>query len=300
VGTVTIGIPSYNEGAKIISLIRLLGEHALNHKAQILEIIVCDHSSDSTPEILSTFIRQNPSLKIRLIHEAERRGAACAWNAIFSEASGDIVVLFDADVSPDDSCLSELASGINEEIGLCASNPVCLNQYSTVARAASFISNWLGAIRKKRTSQYTVMGRSLSIRSDLAKAISIPKETIAIDLYLQCKVIELGYGILYREKARVYFRPPTTLQDFASQVLRSMNGHRQIDSELKRLEINASLWSILEATVQTARAYPVNALCTLLCFCLLPYYRTRLDGISSYKWAIATSTKVSEELNYDQ
>jgi glycosyltransferase involved in cell wall biosynthesis len=298
--TVTIGIPSYNEGTKIISLIRSLYQDSRLYKSQISEIIVCDHSSDSTPEILSTFISQNPSLKIRLIHEDERRGAACAWNAIFSEASGDVIVLFDADVSPDDSCLSELASGINEEIGLCASNPICFSLKSISARATSFISNWLGAIRKKRISQYTVMGRSLSIRSDLARAIAIPKETIAIDLYLQCKVIELGHGIVYREKARVYFRPPTTLQDFASQVLRSKNGHKQIDSEIKRLEINASLWSIIVAAVQTARAYPLNALCTLFCFCLLPYYRTRLHGINSYKWAIATSTKDSEELNYEQ
>lgn len=298
--TVTIGIPSYNEGTKVISLIRSLHQDSLIYNSQILEIIVCDHSSDSTPEILSTFISQNPSLKIRLIHEDERMGAACAWNAIFSEALGDIIVLFDADVSPDESCLSELTSGINEEIGLCASNSVCLSLNSIAARAASFISNWLGSIRKKRISQYTVMGRSLSIRSDLAKSIAIPMETIAIDLFLQCKVIELGHGIIYREKARVYFRPPTTLKDFASQVLRSMNGHKQIDSEIKRLELNASLWSIIAAIVQTAIAYPVNALCTLFCFCLLPFYRTRLHGINSYKWAIATSTKDSKELNYEQ
>ena len=289
--TLTIGIPSYNEGVKIVSLIKSISQTTLNKEYQISEIIICDHSSDSTPEILNAFITQHPSLKIRLIHDDERRGAACAWNEIFSRASGDIIVLFDADVLPEECCISELVSGIDEEIGLCASNPVCLNLNSLAARAASFISSWLGAVRKYGISQYTVMGRSLSIRTDIAKNIVIPKETIAIDLYLQCRVLELGHEILYRDRAKVYFRPPTTIRDFASQVLRSRNGHKQIDARVKRLGINASFWSVLVAAVQTAYAYPADAIYMLLCSCLLPFYRSRIRETSSYKWTIATSTK---------
>jgi hypothetical protein len=135
------------------------------------------------------------------------------------------------------------------------------------------------------------MGRSLSVRTDLAKRIIIPKETIAIDLYLQCRILEMGYHILYREKARVYFIPPSNMRDFTSQVLRSRNGHRQISTQVRRLGINASLWPVLIASVKTAYDNPTGAIFMLLCSCLLPFYGWRLPGTNSYKWTIATSTK---------
>jgi cellulose synthase/poly-beta-1,6-N-acetylglucosamine synthase-like glycosyltransferase len=289
----TIGIPSYNEGGKIIPLIRSVYESTLNgDEALITEVIICDHSSDSTPQILRTFMSQHRCIPIHLVHHDERGGAASAWNEIFSLATGDIIVLFDADVLPDKQCISELASCMdNNKIGLCASNPICLEPGSSAARAASFISSWLEAIRKRGVSQYTVMGRSLSIRTDLAKRIIIPKETIAIDLYLQCRILEMGYRILYRETAKVYFTPPSTMGDFASQVLRSRNGHRQISTQLRKRRINASPWSVFMVSLKTAYSNPTNAFFMLLCSSLLPFYNSRLPGTDPYKWTIATSTK---------
>jgi cellulose synthase/poly-beta-1,6-N-acetylglucosamine synthase-like glycosyltransferase len=289
----TIGIPSYNEGAKIISLIRSVHESTLNgDETRITEIIICDHSSDSTPQIIRSFMSEHHYLPIHLVHHDERGGAAAAWNEIFSLATGDIIVLFDADVLPPKDCISELASCMdNDKVGLCASNPICLKPNSSAARAASFISSWLGSIRKRGVSQYTVMGRSLCIRTDLAKRIIIPRLTIAIDLYLQCRILELGYHILYREKARVYFTPPSTMEDFASQVIRSRNGHRQISTQVRRLGINASPWSVLMASVKTTYGNPTDAFFMLLCSFLLPLYCSRLTGTNSYKWTIATSTK---------
>jgi cellulose synthase/poly-beta-1,6-N-acetylglucosamine synthase-like glycosyltransferase len=234
---------------------------------------------------------QHHYIPIHLVHHDERRGAASAWNEIFSLAKGDIIVLFDADVIPTEECLSELTSCMDDKVGLCASNPTCLRPDSLAARAASFISCWLESIRKHGVSQYTVMGRSLSIRTDVAKSIIIPKETIAIDLYLQCRILEMGYHILYREKARVYFTPPTTLSDFASQFLRSRNGHRQVSTQVKKLGISASPRSVLMASVKTAYASPIDAIIMFLCSCLLPAYNSRLPGTDSYKWTIATSTK---------
>jgi cellulose synthase/poly-beta-1,6-N-acetylglucosamine synthase-like glycosyltransferase len=289
---ISIGIPSYNEGARIISLIRSVFESTLNSKARISEVIICDHSSDATPKILKSFVSQHPHLPIYLVHHDERGGAASAWNEIFSVATGDIIVLFDADVLPLKECVSELLSCMeSNRIGLCASNPICFKPDSSTARAASFISNWLAVIRSRGISQYTVMGRSLSIRADLAKRIIIPKETIAIDLYLQCKILEMGYHILYRKKAMVYFTPPSNMRDFTSQVLRSRNGHKQISTLVRRLGINASLWSVLIASIKTAYGNPTGAIFMLLCSCLLPFYGWRLPGTNSYKWTIATSTK---------
>ena len=56
------------------------------------------------------------------------------------------------------------------------------------------------------------MGRALSVSSRVAKKITIPENVIALDLYLQCNVLELGFKVVYNDDALVYFRPPDNLE----------------------------------------------------------------------------------------
>ena len=124
----------------------------LLRRAQIIEVIVCDHSSDSTPQILASFMAQQRYPMIRLVHHDERGGAASAWNEIFSLASGDIVVLFDADVLPLKDCISELVLCMaNNQIGLCASNPICRNPNSSAGKS-DFVHLKLVRIHQKAGS----------------------------------------------------------------------------------------------------------------------------------------------------
>ena len=158
-----------------------------------------------------------------------RRGVSAAWNEIFKEATGDIIILYDADIRIENNTTATLVDSICDGIGLCASNIIPLVQKkSIVSRASIFVAEWLRLVRKDRLSQYTVMGRALSVSSRVAKKITIPENVIALDLYLQCNVLELGFKVVYNEEALVYFRPPDNLVDFSSQVLRATNGHRQI------------------------------------------------------------------------
>ena len=103
--------------------------------------------------------------------------------------------MYHADIKIDNNTTAYLVESIRDGIGLCASNtkPVVIKK-STVSRASKFIAEWLRSVRKNRLSHYTVMGRALSVSSRVAKKITIPENVIALDLYLQCKVLELGYG----------------------------------------------------------------------------------------------------------
>ena len=92
-------------------------------------------------------------------------------------------------------------------------------------RASVFISKWLRSVRLARLSQYLVMGRALAINSRESKKIEIPTNMIAIDLYLQCKILEMGRDIIYNDNAIVYFKPANNIHDLASQVMRAVNGH---------------------------------------------------------------------------
>ena len=60
---------------------------------------------------------------------------------------------------------------------------------------------------------------------------------IAIDLYLQCKILEMGRDIIYNDNAIVYFKPANNIHDLASQVMRAVNGHKQIEDYVSLFSI---------------------------------------------------------------
>ena len=95
-------------------------------------------------------------------------------------------------------------------------------------RASVFISEWLRSVRLARAVLYTVMGRALAISSGEAKKVEIPTNVIAIDLYMQCKILEMGRDVIYNDNAMVFFKPANNIYDLASQVVRAVNGHKQI------------------------------------------------------------------------
>jgi glycosyltransferase involved in cell wall biosynthesis len=286
---VTIGIPTFNEEKNILNLLRCL-ERDISKDYIIIEVIISDDSSDNTPELVCNYIK-NSSLNIKLEHHDSRRGAAAAWNEIFDKSTGDIVVLYDADILLEDSCTQQLVSTIREGVGLCASNPKPVPVKGLVNNASIFISSWLRSIRKNRLSKYTAMGRALSIRSNLAEKISIPHDIIAIDLYLQCKVLEYGSYVVYNDDAVVYFSPAKSMSDFASQIIRAVGGYKQIHKYVRRFELNLPKKILILKTVQNMVDNPIGAISALICYVLIPFYKFRMQGVNSAIWHPAKTTK---------
>ena len=318
---VTVGIPSYNEEINISNLLRSIvelnklenqsepnndnsyGKKAYSNSSKrdrisptedftISEIIVSDDSSDNTCRIVETIAAENPSLSIKLLHHDSRRGVPAAWNEIFKKAIGEIIVLYDADIIIDNSTTANLVQSIADGIGLCASNstPLVLKG-SAISRASVFIAEWLRWVRKSGLSQYTVMGRALSILSHVAKRITIPENVIAIDLYLQCKVLELGFKVIYNDQALVYFRTPDNMKDFSSQIIRATNGHKQIRHLLTGPCIRLPLRSGLVAAIKSIVQDPKGGVYLIYCYSLLPFYGRSLKATNSAIWDIAKSTK---------
>lgn len=288
--TVSIGIPSFNEVNNIESLLTsiLLSD---NSGFEILEIIISDDSTDATPTIIENFSKLNKKYKIRLLHHNSRRGAANAWNEIISNASGNVIVFYDADVIPESNCTKELISRISNNVGICASNPKPIAGNGMATNGSIFTSKWLESVRVRQLSQYTVMGRGLALQSTVAKEVKIPRDIIAIDLYLQNVVINLGYEVVYNPNAVVLFRPANTLEDFASQVLRASNGHKQITSIYGKTEHRLDYKIALFEGLRNAVKDPIGAVSVFLCCLMIPYYKRRIRDLNSPLWHTAVSTK---------
>ena len=135
------------------------------------------------------------------------------------------------------------------------------------------------------------MGRALSVTSEVAKKISIPTDIIAIDLYLQCKILELGLDIFYNDDAWIYFRPANKLFDFASQVIRGSLGHKQVYSYYSKFKIDLPLKIALTEAARNLIHDPIGALSVLICYTIIPYYKLKIKEAGSAKWYTANSTK---------
>lgn len=285
--SLTIGIISYNEEKNITNLLNSIKSQYLG-KFSLTEIIISDDSDDDTPFLIKEFITNNSQFLIRLFHHHERRGASAGWNEIFREAKGDYLVLYDADVILEKETTYNLVNGFSSEIGLCAGNPQPIEIINIYGRATKFISTWLQNVRKVGLTQFMVMGRGLAIRQDLAKVIIISDNIIAIDYFLQLKVLELNKKVIYVDNSKIYFKTPKNLEDFLSQVLRANFGHKQLSSfKTKKLSFVTSL----KITFKSFLFDPYGGMATLYCYFFIPYYKLNYKHNMLSKWDIAKSTK---------
>ncbi|MDQ6667493.1 MAG: glycosyltransferase family 2 protein [Thermoproteota archaeon] len=287
---VTVGIPSFNEEKNILNLLQSVIKQKSEHFT-ICEIIISDDSSDDTSRLIEEFASNNSEAAIRCLHHSSRMGVANAWNEIFQNAKGNVIIMYDGDVIPHKDSIREMLLALDGRVVLGIAHSEPTKSVSVAGRAATCVSSWLRSVRNKRLSQYTAIGRGLSIRTNIAKKIAIPTDIIAVDLYLECKVLEFKFDVAYIDRSVVYFCPPETIADFNSQVLRSLKGHKQIRPCIEKYNIRLPLDVALRQTLRIFLSDPLGTLAVAVCYSLLPYHKHRLKGLDSSKWHIAQSTK---------
>ena len=112
---VSIVIPVYNEEKTIRELVTLVVNAAL--PAGLAREIVCvnDCSTDRTGAQLDALPALFPDVEIRILHQPENRGKGAALRTGFKIASGDVVIVQDADLEYDPADYMKLVRPIAED-----------------------------------------------------------------------------------------------------------------------------------------------------------------------------------------
>jgi glycosyltransferase involved in cell wall biosynthesis len=108
VNILSIIVPVYNEEATISLILNKIKEVVLSNEIQKELIIVNDCSSDHTADEVDKFINSNPALNIRFFQHKVNKGKGAALQTGISEASGEYLIIQDADTEYDPNEYNDL------------------------------------------------------------------------------------------------------------------------------------------------------------------------------------------------
>jgi glycosyltransferase involved in cell wall biosynthesis len=108
ISTLSIVIPVYNEEATISGMLTTIGQVELVRDIKKEIIIVNDCSTDKTLESIDQFIDANPGMNIRYIGHQINMGKGAALRSGISVATGEYLVIQDADMEYDPNEYNDL------------------------------------------------------------------------------------------------------------------------------------------------------------------------------------------------
>lgn len=212
--TISIIVPTYNEEGVIDKKLR--NTQWLEYSGGNKEIIVVDsNSTDETVERAMKF------QGVKIIREKRRLGKSYALNKALKIASGQIILITDADciLLKKDSLLKLSANFADKSVGAVAAPVIFSEHRKSIIRKKSLgkgIESWNN--QSLLDSISTGFGDFLAFRKKLIEEIDV--RCLADDLYISMQVRSKGYRVVCEPEISVLEPTPNSTRVWYKQTVR--------------------------------------------------------------------------------
>jgi cellulose synthase/poly-beta-1,6-N-acetylglucosamine synthase-like glycosyltransferase len=222
---VTIVIPTFNEEVVIKDTLESMLR--LDYPRDRIQILVCDDvSEDRTVEVVRMFMAKG----IGLSQGAIRSGKVGGLNRALELAVGEIFVIADADLLPDQNVLRELVANFaDESVGCVLAKTQMSRSEAGTSESSGLYWRYEARIRQSESDIHSTVAATgfMALRRKLMQPI--PSDIILDDFYLAMMTIRQGYRVIWEPNAVVGIRP-NTMSDEVKRRSRMTAGRYQVIS----------------------------------------------------------------------
>ncbi len=234
--TVSILIPAHNEALVIEQTLQAMVD--LNYPKDKLEIVpINDNSSDNTGLIVDSYAKRYPF--IRPLHTKPPtggKGKSGALNQGLKHSTGDVIVVYDADNTPEPDAVYHLVLGLNNDkkaaavVGKFRVANATKNLLTRFINIETLTFQWLAqAGRWHWFKMTTIPGTNFAIRRTVIEELGgWDEKAISEDTELSFRVYNAGYQIRFFPAAITWEQEPETLKVWWKQRMRWAQGNEYV------------------------------------------------------------------------
>lgn len=225
--SITIAVPAYNEDATITHTLRSL--ISLDYPTDKIEIIVVDDgSTDDTYKNTENFIKKLKSThKIKLIRHEKNKGKGKALNTALSHATGEYLVVMDADSITTKTTLKKLVSefinnGKKTAAVISHIKVWNINNFITKLQRLEYIyTQFMRNLMSMVDLLYITPGAFTIYKTDVLRKVGgFDESTLTEDFEIALRLKYNGYNLKYSTHAVVKTKVPETFYSYLMQRLR--------------------------------------------------------------------------------